>query len=829
MKNINSIIRKKMRGIILSITIFGLGFCFFLIQISLPLDFEVEKNLSKRAQGIPSQAFYFDWISSQYEGSTEEQTLIKLDFFKWLHEEYGMSLDIYSLDVGNIDDGPYTAGVGRLIPNHWGTLDSDEFKEQYPHGFEPIYEKAKSFGCRLGVWIGPDGFGDTPEEEEARRGTLVKLCRDYHFRLFKIDAVAGGLRPEKQGAFIRTIQECRRYSPDLIVANHRVDLGKAAPFATTFLWEGAETYIDVFSSNTQTASHHREGALSRELPPGLNRLMEDHGVCLSSCLDYWEDDLVLQAFNRCLLLAPEIYGNPWLLRDEEFPKLARLFNLHRRYRDILVKGIILPEKEYGPYAVSRGDENTRFITLRNLTWEPVNYTVVLDGSIGLKAKGEVELRRLHPSERILGIFQAGKAVRVEVLPFRSCLLMVTSRPCPEVGIRGCDYEVVRDVESKPVIIKLLGQPGQDVQIKLAPGKHSFSRAEVEGQSCPDLIDGKTLPVKFPGKPLRKGWHRKVGEFAECPVPPDAEALYEATCFAADSNALEVRSLLRSGPTLIPQVERARKAFFGQPMFVNRGIWDKNLFDGDLNTFFIARLGGRALRIDFGESIRLDRLVIKVRSKYEHDINPDLHRFDDDNVAEVSGDLMTWIPVGHWEGKGTIAIAKMPDDRPVRYLRIQGAPRRIAEVEGYKDGERVDRSRWRASNLFFPYRASPALRAWSASLMLEEIPRRGYLAVALEGEHGNEGAYVAARIGGKLVGAPDRAVSYPSNTWEYYNEETDHHYTYMIPLDQKMVGKQIDVVVLVLERGKNQFIPQAYLTAYPVPFEKRKLFLYREEK
>ncbi len=828
MKKRERTIQKIVRRAILSIAFIYTGFYFFSTQVASSSVIEGDIFQPEKGRTIPSQAFYFDWISSQYEGSTEAQTLIKLDFFNWLHDEYGMQLDIYSLDVGNLDDGPYTAGVGRLIPDHWGTLDSDEFKEQYPHGFDPIYEKAKTFGCRLGVWIGPDGFGDTPEEEDARRDTLVKLCRDYHFKLFKIDAVAGGLRPEKQDAFIRTLEECRRYSPDLIVANHRVDLGKASSYATTFLWEGAETYIDVFSSNAQTAPHHRAGALSRELPPGLNRMMEDHGVCLSSCLDFWEDDLVLQAFNRCLMLAPEIYGNPWLLRDDEFPKLARLFNLHRRYRDILASGMVLPEKEYGPHAVSRGDENRRFITLRNLTWEPVKYSIALDGSIGLKADGEVELRRFHPSERILGRFEPGSVVQVEVLPFRSCLLQATVQPSPEIGVRGCDFEVVRDVKGKPVVIKLLGRPASADRIRLASGGQNFDRAELEGENLPDLIDGKEVFVEFLGRPLNKPWHRKLGKFKPCPVPADAEALYEATCFAADSNALEVRSLFRSGPTRIPQVKRARRAFFEQPMFVNRGIWDKNLFDGDLNTYFIARMEGRSLRIDFGEPIRLDRLVIKVRSKYEHDINPPLHRFSDDNVAEVSADLITWNSVGHWEGKGTIAIAKIPDDKPVRFVRIQGAPRRIAEIEGFKSGKRLDRSKWRASNLFFPYAANPAVHAWSSSFELDEIPENSYLAVALEGEHGNEGAYVAVRVGGKLVGASDRAVSFPSNTWEYYNEERDSNYTYMIPLRGDMTGEKIDIVVLVLKSGKNRFTPQAYLTAYPIPYEIKELILYRKK-
>ena len=109
--------------------------------------------------------------------------------------------------------------------------------------------------------------------------------------------------------------------------------------------------------------------------------------CLSSCLDYWEDDLFLQAFSRNLILSPQLYGSPWFLRDDEFPKLARLFNLHRRYREILTKGMVLPEENYGPHAVSRGNGTTRLVTLRNLGWEPVTRTVALDGTIGLDGSG----------------------------------------------------------------------------------------------------------------------------------------------------------------------------------------------------------------------------------------------------------------------------------------------------------------------------------------------------------------------------------------------------------------------------------------------------------
>jgi|GEM_PF-134149 len=780
----------------------------------------------------PSLFHYFDWINSQYEGTTEAHTLVNLDFFEWLHDEFGMAIDIYSLDVGNVDDGPFTAGVGRVIPTHCGTLANREFGEQFPDGFGPLVHKARSFGCRLGIWLGPDGFGTTPEDEQARIDMMVGLCRDHDFRMFKLDSVAGGLRPEKQAALARALRESRSHSADLIVLNERIDLGMAEPYATTFLWEGAETYIDVFMSNDAAAPHHRAGALARETVPGMKRLIEDHGVCFSSCLDFWEDDLVLQAFNRSLIMAPQIYGSPWLLRDDEFPRFARLCNLHRRHRDLLVEGMVLPEERYGPHAVSRGDGQTRFLTLRNLTWEPVRYSVRLDRSIGFgeseklaqSAGAKVTLRRFHPSERILGDFEWGSEVEVEVLPFRSCLLVASTVPTNEIGLTGCDYEIERDLPGRPVLVKLLGEPGTSAEISLQPGGRGFSRAMLDGRELDGLAGGNRITFSFDGKKLKKKWHRKLGELTACHIPDDAEALYEATCFAADSNALEVRSLDRAGVSRIPQVHWARHAFFEQPMFVNRGIWDRNLFDGDMDTFFIARREGGALRVDFGELLDVDEIVIRTRDREEHDLNPKMHSFGKDSVAEVSADLRTWTEIARWSGKGTIAQAQVPPSLKVRYLRVAGAPRRIAEVEAYKSGERVPRIGWRASNLFEPYSNKDAVRAWSLSVVLDEIPPNGYLAVPIHGRHGNEGAWAALRVDGTLVGAPDRSVSFPSNTWEYLNAERDSNYTYYFPLEPAMATAKLEIVVLGLEGAEGDVKPEAWLTAYPNPFVARKLVL-----
>jgi hypothetical protein len=771
------------------------------------------------SEKTPSHAHYFSWINNAWEGSTEAQTLVNLDFFQWLQDEYGLQLDCYAFDAGNLD----TQGS-------YGSTDSQTFKQKYPHGFATIAAKAKSVGCRLGMWAGPDGFGDTPEQEQQRIDMMVRLCRDDQFALLKLDACASDLRAEKQDAFIRMMKACRQHQPDLIVLNHRINLGKAAPYVTTFLFEGLETYIDVHLSNEaspgKTATHNRAGALARKLVPELKRLTEDHGVCLSSCLDYWDDDLILQAFNRCLILAPEIYGNPWLLRDDEFPRLARIYNLHRRYRELLVNGMRLPESVYGPYAVSRGDSDTRFVTLRNLTWQPVKYRLKLDDTIGLVAHGKVELRQLHPSEKMLGQFGAGTEVEVEVLPFRVALVMATTKPVNEIGISGCNYTVVRDVANKPVILKLSGLPGETAAVKLMGAGSDFAEATIDGRPAKRLLKGESLRIAFPGQLPKNPWHRKLGDLRPIEVPVDAETLYEATCFAADNNALEVRSLMRSGPTLIPQVQEARDAFFNHPLFVGKGIWDRNLFDGRMETKFNQapawgfkpRHGG-VLRVDFGEPIAIEQLVIKgvgleLPAKMESTLS-----------AEVSPDLKSWEPVKLKVEKDTIAAEMRPGGR-ARYFRMNAVPKSLAEIEGYRGSKMLDRAKWRASNLFDTYAKTPATAAWSLSFTLDEVLPGAYLAIPLPGQHNPEGAYAAVRVKGRPVGAPGRAVSYNANVWEAPVQSVGGNYTYFVPLKNDMAGQPMEVVVMVMQDGVNKIKPEAWVTAYPLPFVSKELVLKR---
>jgi hypothetical protein len=71
------------------------------------------------------------------------------------------------------------------------------------------------------------------------------------------------------------------------------------------------------------------------------------------------------------------------------------------------------------------------------------------------------------------------------------------------------------------------------------------------------------------------------------------------------------------------------------------------------------------------------------------------------------------------------------------------------------------------------------------------------------------------------------MSYNANVWEAPVRVTDSNYSYYIPVTEDMVGVPIDVVVLVLKDGSNEIRPEAWVTAYPIPFESKELVLTQE--
>lgn len=759
----------------------------------------------------PSIPQYFSWINNTNEGSTEEHTLINLEFFRYLQDTYGMNIKIYAWDAGNFDG----ASEG------YGNVNGEKFRSQYPQEYKNVVSKAKELGIRMGLWGSPDGYGDTEETQKERFDFFVHLCRDHDFALFKLDGVCGHLRPEKAGVFADMLKECRKYAPDLIVLNHRLEFYEAEEFVTTYLWNGTETYVDVLSCNQNTAMHNRAFMFTRGHTDNLERLAEDHGVCISSSIDYFEDELIYQAFNRSLILAPEIYGNPWLMRDDELPKLARVYNLHARNAEILVNGKILDES-YGENAVSRGSKTKRFISTGNNSWQTKVISVKIGEETGIETEKEVAVNIHHPYEKHLGFFKAGDTVEIELMPFRATLVEIAACDEAEPMLTNCEYEIVKEDKSgMPEEVKYLYSEGGKVNLIYKGETKLF--AEIEKTD----IKEKT--------PLFLGTIDN-----EVKNPANGEFLYENAMFAVNNDSLESRSLKRSGKTEIREVQAARDAFFNQQHYKLRGCEAKAMFDMRDDTFFDSqsktyidenrRISGGCLRVDFKEEIECDSVEIEFFAGDYATREVAVQNIP--VIAEYSTDLE------NWKSSGMVNLSVKDDDftstvvkftahtlydlhgkkinasysvgGAIRYLRIENPVDRIYAVRLIKDGKVIETKNAHGNNMQAHYRhKKTALSKWK-DFVLPEYKAGSSLTVAVNGVHGEENVYCVCEIDSKIFGFPKRAPDYKANQWEHAVCSSDKNNTFFFELPDNMQGKTVRIHVLFSDRRRSDAVCDAYI-------------------
>jgi len=744
-------------------------------------------------QTTPSKAEYFTWLNNTNEGSTQAQTLANLDFFAYLKREYGMQLDIYAWDAGNLDGAR----------EHYAHLIEDSLKKQYPNGYKPVVDFAAKNGIRMGIWGGTDGYGKTKKEENDRRERLVHLCRDYNFALFKFDRACGTLRRSKRKAFAQTMQQCRFYSPDLILLLHRNKVGDASIYATTDLWQRKETYVDANSYNDCTAPHHRAFAFTRGLTPNLDRLMEDHGVCINSHNDYFEDDIVMQAFSRCLILSPEIYGNPFFLKDEEYPILARLFNLHRKYRDILVNGIELPE-EYGYKSVVRGNGERRFLITSNPTWQEKTIDFTIDERLGLSKEDKIVVLQHFPLEKKIGEYHWGEKVSITLSPFRAAIIELVHKDKMDFCLRGCEYMVIHEKGGIPDKVRILKAEG-DIYKENAEKTQKIATF---------------LPFDYREKPPIL-----LGSMEKTSIPPQNRKLYESAMFAVNNDSMERQSILRAGKSAIPEVEKAREFFFNQESYVLSGCESSAMFDGNPDTYFDkkslpfvpTRIEGGCLRVDFGKNIYIKEIEIEyfVADKY---LNGQFPRQTVKARGEYSTDLSSWKftkkvkkevikrdltlkyivkLINNTEkvsGKMCKATYKIED-----YMRYFALPSPMYRIHSFialdGEGNKIDLIKAKANNLMAHYSKKKTKIAYHKVVNLPENTENTYLAIAVKGKHGKEGVYCMGICENEILVPYDRAPGYPAAPWQHEVVATNFNNTYYISLSKENAGKSIDLYAL----------------------------------
>jgi len=794
--------------------------------------------LDIRANRVDFSTFYFDWLCHDNSGPLESEVLANFAALRRLKSLYGLQFDIYNSDAGLVESqGTY---YPQFKPN---------FLKRFPAGLRPVADAAAALGMRLGLWIGPDGFGETPEDMATRRRQLRSWVEDFNVGLFKMDTVVSALEhrdkyilEKKYQSLEDALAEARTIDPKFIAINHRIN---NSPYMLTItdclLWRGQETYIDVHISNRTASLYNRDCSIGRELTSEFYktafRLFEDHGICFNSCLERWEDDLVTQAFGRASVLSPEMYGTFFFLGDEDYPRLARLIQLHKQSQPLLKKAFPLPGGD-----IAHGDGRSSLILVRNMSWETKTKTIPLDGSIGLSAVPGTPLtvRQRHPCELLISKegsgFTSGDSVSFEMDPFSLRMIQVDTSAPTEPYLAGIPYEIIPGADDRNFGLKLLGLPGQVYDVAFV----NFGDRTLWTDDGTAVRTGESpWRIRFPGRlPEGKLFSRRADFQEDSTGLSEGAFLAETAKFAVDDDALEIRVMeaLRREPSRLSEIEACR-SYMWKKVVIAEGS-DGNAFDGDPLTRWgdgypkrSAFTGSPApyrsetslWRIDLGESADLAKLELQVVRRTEAafldavETSPDLKTWTKaEGLSLKAADGIPFFTELRQRGK-TIKIfdIEVGNNTPVsievplpkglsRYVRIRGRNFSVSEILGYDGrGRALDRSRWRATN-FLGETPLPRRVLKSVDLVKEYWPGQEY-AVAVHSGPAKfdpvDGAYVVALVDGKPAVPRHRAPSYPYHNYEWNSGNPKlGGMTFRLPVEKEWLGKEVEFRVMLFGDG-----------------------------
>ena len=791
-----------------------------------------------RANRVDFATFYFDWLCHDNSGPRESEVLANFAALRRLKELYGLQFDIYNSDAGLVES------QGTYYPQF-----KSNFLSRFPAGLKPLAEGSKALGMRLGLWLGPDGFGEKPEERAVRKEQLRSWVKDFNVGLFKMDTVVSELdHPDKYilekkyQSLADALSEARRIDPGFIAINHRIN---NSPYMLTItdclLWRGEETYIDVHISNETASLYNRDCSIGRELSSEFFgtpfRQFEDHGICFNSCLEKWEDDLVAQAFGRASVLSPEMYGTFFFLGDEDYPRLARLIQLHKRLEPLLKRAYPLPGGD-----IAHADGSSSLVLVRNMTWEPAVKTVRLDASIGLAAAPGTPLtvRQRHPWEMLMkrageGAV-AGGTLQVELDPFSLRLIQIDAVPPAEPIIAGVPYEIVPGPDPRSFDITLLGTPGRTVDVTFLD---LGDRTVRTGSGRPVPTGDKPWPITFPGTPAAGPSFARLADLRDDPAAAaDGQRLAELAKFGIDDDALEIREMVRlkREPSKWAEIEACR-AYMWDKVVAAEGTF-LSAFDGDPGTRWSDGFPRRSpftgspaayrsetslWRIDLGRPTDLAKLELCVVRRTDTAFL---------EAVETSSDLRTWTRT---EGSSLAAAESIPatdplrrrgktikifdvdagDKKPVvigiplakgpwRYIRIRGRDFGVSEILGYDGaGRPLDRRGWRATN-FLGETPAPRRVLSAVHVPAEDAPGREY-AVAVTAGPANfdpvDGIYVVALVDGRAVVPQHRAPSYPYHNYEWNSGAPKlAGLTFRLPIERAWKGRTVEFRVMMFGDG-----------------------------
>jgi hypothetical protein len=720
----------------------------------------------KRLRGRETRraSMYFDWLVHASEGLKEVEYDQLLDYFVMLKKEFDIRFDIFCSDDG-------------IFETRWATtfdLYQKQHESLFPQGFKRMSDRMKSIGMEAGVWLGPDGFGETEVEEHARIDTVASLVREHGIGIIKMDTVVSrpvGDDPYRNERYMRKLERlvdaCHEANPDIIIINHRIS---ASPYILTMLdstlWMGAESYPDHFLYNDDKPRlFTRFGSFGRGEPTyygAYSELLEDHGVCFNGFTEGWREELVVQALGRALMLAPEIYGTLFLLPDEDYRDLAKIMKLVEQFSGLLTR----TKYEVATGDFIHADGERALLCLVNDNWETKERELRINAEIGINgesARYEIICHFPFPEE-VPNTWYAGwgGSVKVQLSPFQVCVL--------EIRPATMQTDDLMDTQStEPVVIATLPQQRMD-RASISLGTFTQTEIREEDEITAELIRFQISSDPTEAQVLDRNEASQYDEVNACRQFFRNKLRKE--CFAIATNAWD------GDPVTA----------WGDSPFWNDGdnVW--RLDTGALNMIArvevtLAELGPGPV-IEWGKGRSLPRSV----------------------VFEVSADAKEW-----HAAEATLYYRRQPIeprtvaqrfiasfdelDRPMRYIRmhVRGILAGDIRVQTWKNGvlTAIPTDSWRGNNLLTARNPSAL---YKKSFMVDEAWDGRYAAVVVELPDGPD-VWLKQEIAIVWVEATDGRVwpvteaspAYPFGGWEGNANRRARCWTFRLLVTPGMCG------------------------------------------
>lgn len=315
------------------------------------------------------------YIMSNTWGDCNHDSRVSQDFIlKEIECAAGLGVDVVQIDDGwqmGITSGSVLQTGGTF--ENFRNANPDFWKidrKKFPDGFRTIAEAAKRHNVKLGLWFGPDNYGDYQYWSEDA-DVLLSFYREYGISYFKLDAIRCVNR-ECEKNLVKMLSKVRKESGGAVVFN--MDITGRERFGYLLHREFGDLFLE--NRYTDRCSYYPHATLrnlwdlSHYIPAGRFQIeVLNNG----RNTELYDDILAPACYDIDYTFALVMAAKPlmWMelsgLQEESAKRLQKIIEVYKRYRDDFLEAEPILERPDGFSLTGfliRGKERNYLLMLR---------------------------------------------------------------------------------------------------------------------------------------------------------------------------------------------------------------------------------------------------------------------------------------------------------------------------------------------------------------------------------------------------------------------------------------------------------------------------------